>query len=66
MDFSTTITDGLNLFGHYLAPGDSVFSSTSFANKIFGVGVVLEGYVGINDPLANSQVIVGSGAQSPW
>ena len=65
MDFSTTITDGLNLFGHYLAPGDSVFSSTSFANKIFGVGVVLEGYVGINDPLANSQVIVGSGAQSP-
>ena len=65
LDFSTTITDEENLFGHYLAPGDSVFSSTSFANKIFGVGVALEGYVGMNDPRANNPVIVNTGAQSP-
>jgi len=65
LEFSTTITGGLNLFGNYLSPGDSTFSDSSFANKIFGVGVAFEGYKGINDPIANTQVVQGSGALSP-
>jgi hypothetical protein len=65
LEFSTTITGGLNLFGNYLSPGDSTFSDSSFANKIFGVGVAFEGYKGINDPIANTQVVQSSGALSP-
>ena len=65
LDFPTTIADGLNLFGHYLAPGDNTFSTSSFANKIYGIGVAFEGYQGINDPLANNAVVTSTGAQSP-
>jgi hypothetical protein len=64
-EFSTAIGDGLNLFGHPLAPGDHKFSTSSFATKIFAVGVALEGYVGMDDPAANSGAVAGSGGTSP-
>ena len=47
IEFSTTIQDGLNFFGKKLARGDHTFSPTSFATKILGVGVALDGYEGI-------------------
>jgi hypothetical protein len=61
LEFSTTIADGLNLFGHSLAAGDHAYSSSSFATKIFAAGVALEGYLGMDDPAANA----GAGGQSP-
>jgi len=48
--FSTTIADGVNLFGQPLAAGDHAFSPSSFATKIFAVGIDLEGYRGMDDP----------------
>jgi hypothetical protein len=65
LTFNTTITDGLNLFGNELAAGDHAFSSSSFATKIFGVGVAFEGYRGMDAPAANTGAVSGSGAQSP-
>jgi hypothetical protein len=59
--FSTTIADGYNLFGKALAAGDHNFSASSFATKIFGVGIGLEGYRGMDNPSANSS----SGGTSP-
>jgi hypothetical protein len=50
LEFSTTITDGQNLFGQDLAPGDHNFSSSSFATKIFATGVCLDGYIGMDNP----------------
>ena len=38
LEFSTTIADGLNLFGRPLAAGDHAFSPSSFATKIFARG----------------------------
>jgi hypothetical protein len=61
LTFSTTIADGYNLFGKPLAAGDHNFSASSFATKIFGVGVDFEGYRGMDDPSANSS----SGGTSP-
>lgn len=61
IDFSTTIAGGYNLFGQKLAAGDHAFSPSSFATKIFGVGVALEGYRGMDDPNANG----GQGGSSP-
>jgi hypothetical protein len=52
--FSTTIGSGLNLFGQPLSPGDHNFSPSSFATKIFAAGVDFEGYIGMNNPAANS------------
>lgn len=65
LTFSTTIADGYNLFGRQLAAGDHAFSASSFATKIFGVGVALEGYRGMDDPAANSGAVTGSGGNSP-
>lgn len=65
LEFSTTIADGLNLFGRPLAPGDHAFSPASFATKVFGLGVSLEGYKGMDDPVANGSAISSSGASSP-
>ncbi len=48
--FSTTITDGLNLFGNQLVPGDHSFSASAFATKIFSAGVCLDGYIGMDNP----------------
>jgi hypothetical protein len=60
LTFSTTIADGCNLFGHALAAGDHAFSPSSFATKIFAVGVALEGYRGMDDPSGSSS---GSASQ---
>jgi hypothetical protein len=65
VEFSTTIADGLNLFGRPLAPGDHAFSSSSFATKIFAMGVSLEGYIGMDDPVANGSAIEEGGGSSP-
>ena len=56
LTFSTTITDGLNLFGQPLAPGDHSFSSSSYATKLFGVGVCFDGYVGMDNPNGNGGI----------
>ncbi|HWD17891.1 MAG TPA: hypothetical protein VHB20_01320, partial [Verrucomicrobiae bacterium] len=50
LQFSTVIADGLNLFGNQLAAGDHNYSSSSFATKIFSVGVDFDGYVGMDNP----------------
>ncbi len=59
LEFQTTIADGYNLFGKQLASGDHAFSPTSYANKIHGVGVVFEGYEGMDytTPAAGSTVV---------
>ena len=59
--FSTTISSGMNLFGQPLAAGDHNYSPSSFATKIFAAGVDFEGYVGMDNPSANS----GGGGTSP-
>ncbi|MGE3309431.1 MAG: hypothetical protein AB7O66_05620 [Limisphaerales bacterium] len=64
LTFGTTISDGLNLFGQPLAAGDSAFSPSSFATKIFGVGVAFEGYRGMNNPSANANAVTGAGGSS--
>lgn len=56
LTFSTMIADGYNLFGNQLAAGDHNFSDTSFATKIFSVGVDLDGYVGMDNPSAGGGV----------
>ena len=56
LTFGTTITRGVNLFGQPLAPGDSFFSSSSFATKIFSAGVCLDGYIGMNNPVAGGGI----------
>ena len=61
LTFSTTIADGYNLFGKELAAGDHAFTPSAFATKIFGVGIALEGYRGMDNPTSTS----GSGGTSP-
>jgi hypothetical protein len=61
LTFSTEIADGMNLFGQPLAPGDHNFNSSSFATKIFAVGVDLDGYIGMDNPTPGNT----SGGQSP-
>lgn len=46
--FSSTIEPGKNFFGRPLVGGDSSFSSASFATRIASVGVVFDGYQGMN------------------
>ena len=65
LTFQTTIADGLNLFGKRLAAGDHAFSPSSFATKIFAVGVALEGYRGMDEPAANSAAVAAAGGVSP-
>jgi hypothetical protein len=65
LEFATTIADGLNLFGRPLAAGDSAFSASSFATKIFAAGVALEGYKGMADPAANTGAVGFAGGSSP-
>jgi hypothetical protein len=64
LTFSTTIAPGYNLFGMPLAAGDSAYSASSFATKLFGVGVSLEGYKGMSQPSANSGGVEGAGGAS--
>src|SRR5258706_6605170 len=65
LEFSTVIADGLNLFGKPLAAGDHAFSPSSFATKIFAMGVDLEGYIGMDNPTANGSAIDAAGGSSP-
>ena len=65
VEFSTTVTDSLNLFGRELAGGDHYYDSSYFATKIFSVGVALEGYVGMDNPSANGSTVSSSGGTSP-
>lgn len=65
LTFSTTIAQGLNLFGRPLASGDHAYSPSSFATKIFAAGVALEGYRGMDNPAANAGAINNTGATSP-
>lgn len=46
--FSTTIRHGKNFFGLDLAAGDHAYSPSSFATKIYNVGIALPGYVGMD------------------
>jgi hypothetical protein len=48
ISFSTTIQSGKNFFGRDLAAGDHAYSVSSFATKIYNVGVALPGYVGMD------------------
>ncbi len=61
--FSTTVTDGENVFGRQLAAGDSNFNPSAFATKIHSMGVSLEGYRGMASPTANAGTT--SGGTSP-
>lgn len=65
LTFSTTIANGLNLFGLPLAAGDHAFSPSSFATKIGGVGVAFEGYRGMGDPSANGGAVEAADGASP-
>jgi len=65
LTFGTTIADGVNLFGKPLAAGDHAFSPSSFATKLFAVGVALEGYRGMSVPAANGNAVGGGGAAEP-
>jgi hypothetical protein len=65
LEFSTVIKDGLNLFGKPLAPADSYFSTSSFANKIHSVGIAFHGYKGMADPNTNTSGVGGAGGGSP-
>ncbi|MEP7705717.1 hypothetical protein [Paraglaciecola sp. 25GB23A] len=44
--FSTTVTFGLNFFGHELGGGDSAYDPTNFATKVRAVGTWFKGYDG--------------------
>jgi len=65
IEFGTTIEKGRNLFGRPLAGGDHNFSSALFATKIFAIGVALEGYQGMSNPLSNSSAVNQAGGVSP-
>ena len=57
--FSSTIEHGKNFFGLPTAGGDHLFSATNFATKIYSVGVMFDGYVGM-DPYAEFNPGAGS------
>lgn len=65
LKFGTTIADGYNFFGKQLSSYDHTFGPSTFATKIFGAGVALAGYKGMDDPAANSGTVSGSGSTSP-
>jgi hypothetical protein len=65
IEFSTTIADGLNLFGQDLAAGDHAYSPSSFATKLFAAGVAFEGYRGMDNPTSASAAVAAAGGASP-
>ena len=65
LEFATTIEKGRNLFGRPLAGGDHNFSTAAFATKLFSVGVALEGYQGMSNPISNTSAISQAGGMSP-
>ncbi len=46
--FSTTVRDHFNFFNQPLAAGDHAFTPSNFATKIYSVGAVLRGYIGMD------------------
>jgi len=42
--FSTTVTFGLNFFGFPLGAGESTYDASSFATRVRGAGIWLDGY----------------------
>ncbi len=63
LSFRTAIQHGQNFFGLSLAEGDHAFSASNYSTKIYSVGVVLSGYVGIDPNLngsATSPVVFGT------
>ncbi len=63
ISFSTTVSHGLNFFGFPLAAGDHAFTASNYATKIYGSGVVLQGYLGM-DPYAVGTPNAGGPASS--
>ena len=59
ISFSSTIEHGKNFFGLPTAGGDHSFSPSNFATKIYSVGVMFDGYVGM-DPYAEFDPNAGS------
>ncbi|MCX6903868.1 MAG: methyl-accepting chemotaxis protein [Verrucomicrobia bacterium] len=66
LTFGTTIANGYNLFGCELAAGDHAFSPSSFATKIFGVGVAFIGYRGMDNPTASTGTGTSPSDPSLW
>ena len=64
--FSSTVADGYNFFGQELAAGDHSFSPSSFATKIFGVGVAFIGYRGMDNPTTSSGTGTSPSDPSLW
>jgi hypothetical protein len=50
--FSSTIQHGQNFFGLDLAARDHAFSATTYATKISNAGMVLKGYVGMDNSIS--------------
>jgi hypothetical protein len=65
IEFGTEITSGNNFFGQPLAGGDHAFDVSLFATKIYSVGVILEGYQGMDDPSANASTTDSSSVSDP-
>jgi hypothetical protein len=65
LEFSTEIEPGKNLFGQKLSAGDHAFESSYFATKLVGVGVALEGYIGMDGTEASTELVGVGGGQSP-
>jgi len=63
--FNSMVVAGYNFFGLPLLPGDHSFSASNYSTKIYSVGMVMRGYVGM-DPYAAGTVNAGSpNAASP-
>ncbi|MFC7336713.1 hypothetical protein ACFQY0_05960 [Haloferula chungangensis] len=65
IEFSTSISDGLNFFGRPLAGGDHTFTPTAFATKIRSSGIALKGYIGMDSPSTTGTVVSEIGGTSP-
>ncbi|HEY1049663.1 MAG TPA: hypothetical protein VGE39_07910, partial [Prosthecobacter sp.] len=59
--FSSIVRDGRNWFDLPTAGGDHAFSESNFATKIYSVGMVLKGYVGM-DPYSQGTPNAGGPA----
>jgi hypothetical protein len=57
--FSSTIQAGYNFFGLPYAAGDHNFTPSNYATKIYSVGMVFRGYIGM-DPYAQGTPNAGS------
>ena len=57
--FNSMVVAGYNFFGLPLLPGDHSFSASNYSTKIYSVGMVMRGYVGM-DPYAAGTVNAGS------